>query len=885
MSKNHFSFNKSLVLASTLLVVSTSLYGLEFHPGYDRQNPPPKGYWYSNMASSYNPWTDDIKMDLLTFPASNKGVTRYQDIKMLPEGHTFGYGHNGPKVKDGGTWEFVDLSSKTLSGTNWVHGNNYTYPKDSWALQINGEGEFAAYRPAINDKGEENSFELNAYRGIAVEVSNLGDTYLTIFSPVEPNNKGMRQWLGKKHRAYIGLEPGDTDILYFPFIRDKDKVSQDALDYFGCIHHLCGYPGGHLYGQVYSQIGSVSGAWGIRAEVPAGVKKGNVKWTINRMWAGGKYQVPTKAEIQAAGHTEEKFDDKNWVDEYGQWKYDDWVGKVWNEEDAKKQYDHLKEYVENNPAPLEWNKYGGWANGPKLSATGYFYVTKYNSKWWFVDPLGNLFLSQGALHMSANTPKTAAQAGYTDANYPDEIYFPRLRSMGLNSVGGNSSWKWHKGKMPYTYQVKSGLAPISEADITAKGGIEGFEAYLEKVVYWGKAYAADPYCIGFVVDNELKISGGDTMTKLEVEEVYFRAVRKAIDKLSAEVGRPEPMIMFDPSSNGGEPMAKYCDVLSMHRMEGFTPATWNGKFNSLGNWGIDRPVGQFTFTMGNLDVGLAHFGLTMFLNQRNRAQGMANFMRMAYKHPNNIACHIYSYGKWKARPLTEYRMVTNISNSTDYWLMKYLNKVGTDMYYLHMGLEVPDTLAPDNDNDGIPDLKDDDDDNDGIKDRDEVQYGLNPYVAADADEDNDGDGISNRDEINGGASPNDEKYILKVQNEASDAYEQNSEYAVTLSNGTKVTAKITKDQMLELSLVKDGKTTSVKIIEVGAVLEISKDGAMTLTLSTNKKIVFAFQNGGEVSSEFEGVVLPLSVLPEGTKIEIDGKKIRSTVTIIDKVQF
>ena len=110
------------------------------------------------------------------------------------------------------------------------------------------------------------------------------------------------------------------------------------------------------------------------------------------------------------------------------------------------------------------------------------------------------------------------------------------------------------------------------------------------------------------------------MSKDEVERIYFSAVRAALDELAAAVGRPN-IIMFDPASNGGKWMATYCDVLSMHRMDGYFPATWKGKFDALGTWGIDRPVGQFTFSMGNLDVGVAHYGLTMFLNQRNRAQG------------------------------------------------------------------------------------------------------------------------------------------------------------------------------------------------------------------------------------------------------------------------
>jgi len=413
-----------------------------------------------------------------------------------------------------------------------------------------------------------------------------------------------------------------------------------------------------------------------------------------------------------------------------------------------------------------------------------------------------------------------------------------------------------------------------------------------------------------IVDNELKIKNESyedaTLGSEPVSKIYFRAVRLALDKLAAEVGRPgrkapnfpsedydysrdangtlnqlvpeeSPIVMIDPASSGGEWMGYFCDVMAQHRMEGFIP-----NFHKT-NW--KKPIGQFAFTMGNLDVGLAHFGLTMFLNQRNRAQGMANYMRQAYKGSQNIACHIYSYGKWDARPLTEFRMITTKSNSTDYWLMKYLNKMGTDMYYLHMGLDIPDTLAPDNDNDGIPDREDDDDDNDGIKDKDERQYGLNPYIAADADEDIDSDGISNKDEIKAGASPDGQKYILKIEENASGTYEQKQEYSVTLNDDTIITAKITNNEMLKLSLVKDGKTTSVKITQVGATLKIAKAGVATLTLTTSKKISFVFQNGGEVSTDFEGVVLPLSTLPTGTKIDIDGSKIISTVTIKNKLQF
>ena len=51
--------------------------------------------------------------------------------------------------------------------------------------------------------------------------------------------------------------------------------------------------------------------------------------------------------------------------------------------------------LETHPRSLDWNKYGGWENGPQLNATGRFRIEKYEGKWWFVDPEGKLFWSNG----------------------------------------------------------------------------------------------------------------------------------------------------------------------------------------------------------------------------------------------------------------------------------------------------------------------------------------------------------------------------------------------------------------------------------------------------------------------------------------------------------
>jgi len=48
------------------------------------------------------------------------------------------------------------------------------------------------------------------------------------------------------------------------------------------------------------------------------------------------------------------------------------------------------------PGPANWSKFGGWAEGPRQRANGFFRTEKVNGKWWLVDPEG-FFSSPTAL--------------------------------------------------------------------------------------------------------------------------------------------------------------------------------------------------------------------------------------------------------------------------------------------------------------------------------------------------------------------------------------------------------------------------------------------------------------------------------------------------------
>lgn len=91
------------------------------------------------------------------------------------------------------------------------------------------------------------------------------------------------------------------------------------------------------------------------------------------------------------------------VDKFGQNAKRDFVGKVDSVEELIAVSE--KEQSQLRKTPLEGrSKYNGWAEGPKLEATGYFRTEKVDGKWWMVDPEGYLFFSNGVANVRmANT--------------------------------------------------------------------------------------------------------------------------------------------------------------------------------------------------------------------------------------------------------------------------------------------------------------------------------------------------------------------------------------------------------------------------------------------------------------------------------------------------
>jgi hypothetical protein len=250
------------------------------------------------------------------------------------------------------------------------------------------------------------------------------------------------------------------------------------------------------------------------------------------------------------------------IDAYGQFKYRDWPGKTHGDADLKAALGREQADLAAHPGPEGWNKFGGWAAGPKREATGQFRVEKIDGKWWFVDPEGCLWWSHGPVRVtssSAVTPLDNREFYFTDlpaADSPfalfyttrDELLWPyyeargiqrtydfssanafrkygadwvgryadtahrRLRSWGMNTVANSSDRRiCRMQRTPYCDRFELKSPDIAGSKLgwwKFKDPFHPeFRANFHKQLLARKAELDDPWCFGFFVDNEIAWGG------------------------------------------------------------------------------------------------------------------------------------------------------------------------------------------------------------------------------------------------------------------------------------------------------------------------------------------------------------------------------------------
>ena len=280
------------------------------------------------------------------------------------------------------------------------------------------------------------------------------------------------------------------------------------------------------------------------------------------------------------------------IDEFGQFIHSDWPGKTHSAKDLAAAVRSESADLSRYRGPGAWNRYGGWANGPRLKATGFFRTEKYRGQWWLVDPTGRLFWSHGidcVNSHSGSTPITdresyfrrLPQAGsppakfYGRGSWAPRGYYQgrkyrtfnfrqanmllrygagwqarhvdlthrRLRSWGLNTLGNWSSRQYAARRAtPYVVAVSFKSPPIEASKGFWKKFPDpfdpGFAAGLRRRLADERgSSASDPWCVGYFVDNELTWGDETSLAAAVLKSPQAQAAKKVfVADLEAKYG-------------------------------------------------------------------------------------------------------------------------------------------------------------------------------------------------------------------------------------------------------------------------------------------------------------------------------------------------------------
>ena len=357
------------------------------------------------------------------------------------------------------------------------------------------------------------------------------------------------------------------------------------------------------------------------------------------------------------------------VDQYGQFRHSSWKGKVMTDDDLRAEL--TREDAQLQSAPSSWDQYGGWANGPQLTATGHFRTQKVNGKWWLVTPSGHLFYSlginviktdsdapNGTLHpdwyesaaeSAMSFPTWNLQKKFNKTNFKSDYYqfvLRRLNSWGINTIGNWSDGALtNLGQKPYVMTIvskPSGLPYLSGGfyntlDSTFAQKMKNAVAAAVAVSGSSASIAVnDPMCIGFFIDNELTFPNDSAYY-----EPYFKACKEAIAAVA-----PNKLYLgcrFKGLRNGDalwNAAAAWCDVVSANSYVSSVAVHAQGSYAAPN---IDRPIMHTEFHYGTLQRGMFSGGLCPVSDQCERGRSYRRVVEGALRHPLFVGSHWFQY--------------------------------------------------------------------------------------------------------------------------------------------------------------------------------------------------------------------------------------------------
>lgn len=583
--------------------------------------------------------------------------------------------------------------------------------------------------PSLIVSSPDPAWNLAAFSLVSVDCKNVGKVIVRIGLRVDGLGvDGKPNYL----QATRDLAPGEQTTLRVTLTRCLPPQLQGKL--FG----MRGYPAR------LSEKGGLDPAQIKSVHVFAAQPKGPADVEFGPVTAAGAPPLPLPADLGQLFPM---------IDRFGQYRHCDWPGKTHAEVDLAQNRQREEADLARHPGPDTWDEFGGWKSGPKLEATGFFRAMKHQGRWWLVDPAGRLFWSHGIDCVRGTTGTTPisdrlnyfellpprsgpfavfyghgdwAPHGYYQGKRYETFCFSganllrkygdlwqetfarlahqRLRSWGLNTIANWSDPAVYRlDKTPYTATL-SGLGKSIEGSTGYWGKFPdpfdpSLAETLRKTMFRDHAaVAADPWCLGFFVHNELawgdelslataalaspatqaakkaflvdlkakystiqrlneawgaqhrswealadertppdRKRAGDDLAAFatRLAEEYFRVCRDAV-----KAHAPHHLYLGCRFAWGNDravrAAAKYCDVVSFNKYQEHLDGFRLPE-------GVDKPavIGEFHF--GALDRGMFHTGLRPVADQAERANAYQRYVRSALAHPALVGTHWFQF--------------------------------------------------------------------------------------------------------------------------------------------------------------------------------------------------------------------------------------------------
>lgn len=529
---------------------------------------------------------------------------------------------------------------------------------------------------SIRITGPEGGWDWSRFVAVAVDIKNISDLSITLIGDLDKSTSAV---------GFLHLIPRGEDTMVLYLMRKDATEGTPFKD-------MNGVPGGRMK------------HW----DVPGNVKTLNIR-DLDGKAVGGTIEVVAVRGIGRLGvlSTKAGVSFFPFVDNFGQYKHEEWPGKIHNDEKLANHRYHEDGYLYENPGMSDRSQYGGWTKGPQLEATGHFRTEKHEEKWWLVDPEGYLFWSHGITGVGMGMESLITgrenyfeeipswhtendQVDFYRANrerkygknwqvLTDDLAHRRLKSWGVNTIANWSRPEiWAMGRTPYVVAISLG----DKEAAWRKDPKVLREIVHKRMLQEYNTTAKDPWCIGYFVDNELR------WQHVMDPEDYYRIVSEEVKRVAPNKLYMGSRLHGQKYPHGGpEKVAiaasKYCDIIGINRYR-FSPSDLR-----VPEGGVDKPIIIGEFHFGALDRGLIHPGLRGVGSQTQRAYAYYHYVTQALEHPNIVGTHWFQY---RDQPITgrgdgeNYQIgFVNIADNPYPEMVQSARWIGKNMYPLRLG--------------------------------------------------------------------------------------------------------------------------------------------------------------------------------------------------------